>query len=166
MMVPAVVMAVLVAVFPAVSATFGLKSGLDFCELRAEAAEHVLDYMVGPNTENLIANFSRQMPVSEVPSKTHKLVGIFVPDFDNVLRSGLNHQPPPIFQLQAISIGHGNGFRKIEKDIFAFVRSQANPAAMARVKIKRESACNVFLRPMAGGAMNGSGMHDPSQYMK
>jgi hypothetical protein len=159
-------MAVMVAVFPAVSATFGLKSGLDFCELRAEVAEHVLDYMVGPNAENLVQNFSRQMPVSEVPSKTHKLAWIFVPNFDNVLRCGLNHQPPPIVKLQAISMSHCNGFRKIEKDIFALVRSQANAAAMARVKIKRQSACNVFLRPMAGWAMNRSGMHDPSQYMK
>ena len=153
MMVPAVVMAVM-AVLPAISATFGLKRGVHFGELRAEAAEHMLDYVVGPNAEELLLNLRRQMPVSEVPSQAHKLVGIFVPDFYNVLRCGLNHQPPPILELQAISMGHCNGFRKVEKDIFAFIRSQANAAAMARVKIKGESASNVFLRPVAGAAIN------------
>jgi hypothetical protein len=56
--------------------------------------------------------------------------------------------------LQAISIGHRNRFRKVKKDIFALIRSQANAAAMARVKIESESACRLFLRPMPGGAMN------------
>jgi hypothetical protein len=56
--------------------------------------------------------------------------------------------------LQAISIGHRNCFRKIEKDIFKLIRSQANAAAMARVEIESESARRLFVRPMPGGAMN------------
>jgi hypothetical protein len=138
----------------AVSTTFGLERGLHFRELRAEAVEHLLDHMVGPNAENLVPNFSRQMPVSEVPSQARKLVGISVPNFDNMLRSSLNHQPPPILKLQTISISHRNRLRKVEKDIFPFVRSQANAAAMARVKIESEGACSVFPRPMASGPMN------------
>jgi hypothetical protein len=114
----------------------------------------MLDHMVGTNAQNLVPNFSRQMPISEVPSHAHKLVGISVPNFDNRLRSSLNQQPPPVFKLQTISVSHRNGFRKVEKDIFAFVRSQTNAAAMTRVKIESESACRVFLRPMASGAMN------------
>jgi hypothetical protein len=61
--------------------------------------------------------------------------------------------------LQAISIGHRNCFRKIEKDLFALIRSQANAAAMARVKIESESVRRLFARPMPGGAMNWSAMH-------
>jgi hypothetical protein len=56
--------------------------------------------------------------------------------------------------LQAISIGHRNRFRKVEKDIFALIRGHANPATMPRVKIESESACRLFLRPISGGAMN------------
>jgi hypothetical protein len=61
-----------------------------------------------------------------------------VTDFDNELSGGLNSEPPPIFKLQAISIGHSDRFRKVEKDIFALIHSQANSAAMARVKIQSE----------------------------
>jgi len=131
-----------------------LERGPQFREVRAEAAEHLLDHVVGPNAENLVPNFSRQMPVSQVPSQANKLVWIFVPNFDNGLRSSVNHQPSPIFKLQTISISHRNGVRKVEEDFFALVRRQAYAAAMARVKIESESACSVFLRPVASGAMN------------
>jgi hypothetical protein len=56
--------------------------------------------------------------------------------------------------LQAISIDHRHCFRKVEKDILALIRRQANAAAMARVKIERERARRLFPRPMPGGAMN------------
>jgi len=73
-----------------------------------------------------------------MPGKTHKLIRIFMPDLDNKLRSGLNLQPSPIVKLQAVSIGHCNRLREIQKDIFALIRSQANATAMARVKIESQ----------------------------
>ena len=130
-----------------------------FRELCAEAAEHVLDDMVWSNAKNLVPNFSWQMPVSEVPREAHKLVWIFVPNFDNMLGSSLNHQPSPIFKLQTISVSHGNGFRKVQENIFACVSSQANAAAVAGIEIESESAYGVFLRPMTSGAMNRSVLH-------
>ena len=158
MIIPPVIVVVMVAVV-AVRAAFGLKRDLHFHELRSKATEHIFDYVVGPNTKRVISNFSRQVPISEVPSKTRKLVGIFMPDFDDRLRSGLNFQPLPIFKLQAIAIGHRNGLRKVKEDIFAMIRGEANTAAMARVKIESECACRFFLRPMSSGAMNGSALH-------
>jgi hypothetical protein len=138
----------------AVGAAFGLEGGLHLDQVRSEALEHILDHMVGPNAQNLVANLNRQMPIPQVPGKAQELIGILMPDFDNELRSGLNLEPPPIFKLQAISIGHRNRFRKVEQDIFTLIRGQANAAAMARVKIDSESAGRLLLRPMPGGAMN------------
>ena len=57
-------------------------------------------------------------------------------------------------KLQPVSIVHRNRSWKIEKDIFALIRCQANAAAMARVKIESESGRRLFLRPMSSGAMN------------
>jgi hypothetical protein len=99
------------------------------------------------------------MPVSQMPSKAHKLLRIFVPDFDDELWSGLDLQPPPVFKLQAISVCHRDGFRQVEKDILALICGQANAATVTSVKIQSESACGLFLRPMASGAMNGSAVH-------
>jgi hypothetical protein len=165
MMMPTADMVVMVAV-AAVGAAFGLKGGLHLHELRSKAMEHILDHVVGPNTKNVVSNFSRQVPVSQMPRKAHELMGIFVSDFDNQLRSSLNLQPPAVFQLQAISIGHGNRFRKVKKDIFSLIGSQANSATIARVEIESESACRFFLWPVPGGAMNGSAVHGHPQYRK
>ena len=112
--------------------------------------------MVRPDTKNLISNFGRQMPVSQMPGKTHKLIGIFMPDFDNVFGSGLDPEPPPILELQSVSIGHRNRFRKIEKDIFALIRGETNAATMAGVKVESESTRRLFLGPLPCAAMNGS----------
>jgi hypothetical protein len=81
---------VVIVTVVAVSAAFGLEGTLHPYEIRSKAAEHILDHMVRPNAKNLVSNFSRQMPISQMPSKARKLTWIFMPDFDDKLRSGLN----------------------------------------------------------------------------
>jgi hypothetical protein len=142
----------------AVGAAFGLKRGLHRYQMRSETTQHVLDHMVRPDTKNLVSNFGRQMPISQMPSKTHKLIGIFMPDFDSLFDSGLDPEPPPILELQAVSVGHRNRFRKVEKDIFALIRGETHAATMARVKVESESTRRLFLGPVPGAAMNGSRM--------
>jgi hypothetical protein len=122
--------------------------------------------MIGPDAKNVVSNFSRQVPVSQMPRKVHELMGIFVSDFHNQLRSSLNLQPPAIFKLQAIAICHRDSVWKVEKDIFAMIGSQANTSAVARVEIESQSACRFFFRPMPGGAMNESIAHCHPQYRK
>jgi hypothetical protein len=175
MMMPTLAMGAMVAV-AGVSAAFGLERDLHPCKICSEAKEHILDHVVRPNAKNLVSNFSRQMPISQMPREAGKLVGVFVLDFDNELRCSLHLEPPTIFQLQAISISHGNRLGKVEQDIFALIPSQANAASMARVKIESKRACCVFCRPMPSGLMNRSAMssstvsggimHSHTQYMK
>ena len=89
MMMATIIMVVMVAV-AAVSAAFGLEGGLHLYKIRFEVMEHILDHMVGANAKNLVSNFSRQMPISQMPSKPHKLIGILMPDFHDKFYSGLN----------------------------------------------------------------------------
>jgi hypothetical protein len=166
MMMFTVAMAVMVAMAIAICAALGLEGCLDFREFCSEALEHFLDHMVGPNAKDMVANFRRQMPIAEMPSQTCELVRIFVPDLYNRFRGGLNLEPPAVFELQPVSVGHGNRFLKIEKDIFTLVRRQANAPAMSRVKIESESSCCFFFRPVPRGAMNRSVLHGHPQYMK
>jgi hypothetical protein len=139
---------------PAVSAPFRLERGLHVHQVRFEATEHLLDHAVGPDAKNLVANFSRQMPVSQMPGKTHEVIGILVPHLDERFRSSPDLQQSSIIKLQGISIGHRDRFRKIEKHVFALIGGQAKATAMARVEIESERASGLFLRPVSGGAMN------------
>src|SRR5262249_55387543 len=93
-----------------------------------------------------------------MPSQAHKLTRILVPDFDDVLRSCLDPQPLSIFKLQAVAMSHGHRFRKVEKDFVAFIRGQANAAAMALIEIERNGANCFLLRPIASRAMNQGAM--------
>jgi hypothetical protein len=127
-------MSVLMAM-AAISAAFRLEGGPHVCKIRAKTTEHLFYNVVGPESENLVSDFSRQMPISEMPGKAYKLIGILVACFDYALRSGLDLEPPSVVQLQAVSIGHCNRLWKLEKDVFAVISGQANAAAMARVEV-------------------------------
>jgi hypothetical protein len=107
MMMPILTMGAMVAV-AGVSAAFGLERDLHLYKIRSKTNEHILDHVVRPNAKNLVSNFSRQMSISQVPREASKLVGVLMPDFEDVLRRSLNLEPSTIFELQAISISHGN----------------------------------------------------------
>ena len=158
-MVSVFVMAVMVTV-ATVRTALGLKGSAHVYKIGSEAAEHILDDMVGPNAKNLVLNFSGQMPIAQVPSKAHKLIGIFMSDFNEKFGSRLDLQPSSIIELQAISIRHCDRFRKIEEDLFALVGRHPDATAMARVRVERQSVDRFFLRPMPGGSMSGSTVND------
>src|SRR5258708_31813421 len=157
MMMPILAMSAMVAV-AGVSAAFRLERDLHLYKICSEAKEHILDHVVRTNAKNLTSNFSRQMPISQMPRKARQLIGIFMSDFDNELCCSLNLEPSAVFKLQAISISHGNRLGKVEQDIFAVIPNQANAASVARVKIESERSCRVFRRPRPGGLMNGGAM--------
>jgi hypothetical protein len=64
MAIPIVVMMVLIA---DVGAPLRLKRGVNLHKLRSETTKHLLDYMIRPDAEDMLANFSRQMSISEMP---------------------------------------------------------------------------------------------------
>jgi hypothetical protein len=146
-------MAVMVIV-TTVRAAFGLKRSVAFSENCAEAGKHLFDHMVRPDTEGFMSNLRRQMTIAEMPGEADKRARIFMPHLDKRLCGSLNPEPPSVVKLHTISISHGDGLWKIEKDILALIRREPNPAPMARIEIERDSACGSFLRPMPGRTMN------------
>ena len=143
-----------VMIVTTVRAAFGLKRSVALSENCAEAGKQLFDHMVRPDSEGLMSNLRRQMTIAEMPCKAHKLARIFMPHLDNRLCGRLNHEPPPIVKLHTISIGHGDGLWKIEKDILPLIRREPNPASVPGIEIERDSACGIFLRPMPCRTMN------------
>src|ERR1700758_2486617 len=116
MMMPILPMSAMVTV-AGVSAAFRLKWDLHLYKICSESKEHILDHVVRPNAKDLVSNFSRQMPISQMPREARQLIGIFMSDFDNELCRSLNLEPSTIFELQTISISHGNRLGKVEQNI-------------------------------------------------
>ena len=69
MMMLAVMMFVMVAV--TISAAFGLERGLDRLKMCPQAAEHIFDHVVRSNPKNVVSNLRRQVPIAQVPCKSH-----------------------------------------------------------------------------------------------
>ena len=74
---------ILMLVMVTVGAPLGLERGMDPREVGAKLADHVLDHLIGPNTKDLVVDFSRQMSVTEMPGQACKLIGIVMPDLDD-----------------------------------------------------------------------------------
>ena len=88
MLMLAAMMFVVVAV--TVSTAFRLEGRLDLLKTRSQITEHIFDDVVGPNKKNMISNFRRQVPITQVPCKAHQLYRIFMSDFHQILGGGLN----------------------------------------------------------------------------
>jgi hypothetical protein len=146
---------VVVFTVAAVGAALGLKRSPHLHETRSEAFEHGFDHMVGSDTKNGVTDLRRQMPVPQMPGKTRQLGGVCMPDLYNRLRCGLHFEPSPVFQLQPVSIGHGNGLRQIEEDLFALIRHQTDTPAVTLFEIESDSFCGLMVRPASAGSMNG-----------
>jgi hypothetical protein len=146
---------VVVFTVAAVGAALGLKRSSQLHETRSEAFEHGFDYMVGSDAKHCVTDLRRQMPVPQMPGKTRKLPGVYMPDLYNRLRSRQYFEPSPVFQLQPVSIGHGNGLRQIEEDLFALIRHQTDTPAMTLFEIESDGSPGLMLRPASAGSMNG-----------
>jgi hypothetical protein len=82
-----VVLVLLVMVVGVLAAAIGsalrLKGPFNLQQLGPEANKHVLDHVVGSNKKNVSANVGRQVAIAQVPGKTHQLLAVRMPDFDN-----------------------------------------------------------------------------------
>jgi hypothetical protein len=135
MMVPTVLVVMIVAM-AAVSAPFWLKGHARLHQRCSKALQHMLNHVIGPYAKYRLLDLGRQMPIPQMPGNAHQLTWIVVPDFNGELRRGLDLQPSPIVQLQAIAVCHCNRYWQIEKDFFALIRSHANAAAMAGIEVE------------------------------
>jgi hypothetical protein len=145
---------VVVFTVAAVGAAFGLKRGSHLHETRSEAFEHGFDHMVGSDAKNRVAGFRRQMPVPQMPGKTRQLAGVCMPDLYNRFRCRTYFEPSPILQLQPVSIGHGNGLRQIEEDLFALIRHQTDTPAVTLSEIESRGSRGLVLWPAPRGLIN------------
>jgi hypothetical protein len=139
----------------AVGTALGLKRSAYRHETRSEAFEHGFDHMVRSDTKNRIADLRRQMPVPQMPGKTGQLPGVSMPDLYNRLGCRQYFEPSPVFQLQPVSVGHGDCLGQIEEHLFALIRRQPDTSAVTLFEIESESSSNLLCRPASAGSMNG-----------
>jgi len=98
-----------------VRAAFGLKGGVKLQNRRSKAVKHVFDDVIRPNPKSVGANLGRHMTIAEMPRQSHELTRLPVTDVDDELGGRSNHEPGPVVELHAVSIGHCDRGGQIEK---------------------------------------------------
>src|SRR5215472_1530953 len=111
-----VVMVVVVIVSGTVGTAFGLKRCLDLLDSGSETLKHSFNNVVGPDTEDVFANLSREMAISKMPGKSHQLMAVFVPDFHQRFGGGSYPEPGSVVELESVAVGHGDRLRQIKQD--------------------------------------------------
>jgi hypothetical protein len=137
-----------------VGAAFWLKRSSHFHEIRSEAFEHGFDHMVRSDAKNRVTDLRRQMPVPHMPGKTHQLPGVSMRDLYNRFRCRLYFEPSPVFQLQPVTVRHGNGLGQIEEHLFALIRHQTGTPAVTLFEIESDGSRGLVLWPAPRAAMN------------
>lgn len=173
MMVMALLMRMAVIVVPAIMgmATIGTALRLEWrihmTHLRTEPGQHRLNHMIGPDMDNAITYFSRQMPIAEMPGDPRQLMGIAATNFGQLFRCRRYTQPSPIIEAQPVAIRHRHSFRQIEQNILAFIRREAETPPVTCVIIEDELPHAFALWPIATLFMFTRAMHQfLHQYMK
>jgi hypothetical protein len=122
--------------------------------MRPAAFQHRLDHVIGSNAKKPGPDFGRQMPVAQMPGEAGQRMGVLMPDFNKGLRSCLYLEPPPVIELQPISLCHRNSLRKVEEDLLPLIRPQANAPTVALLEVEREDSHSVVRGPVPGRTMN------------
>ena len=137
----------LVFTVAAVGAALGLKRRPDLHETRSQAFQHGFDHMVGSNAEKGATDLRRQMPIPQMPGKARQFGGVPVPDLYNRLGCRLYFEPSPVIQPQPVSIGHGDGFRQIEEDLFALIGHQTDASTVTLFEVESNGTRNFMPWP-------------------
>jgi hypothetical protein len=141
-----------------VRAAFRLKRRMHSHKRCAKVLQHVLDHVIRPYAQSALTHLGCQVPIAEMPGESRELYRILVLDLDDRFWRSPHMQPPPVVELQTVSIGHGDRLRQIEKNLFAIVGSQANATPVTPIELESQSTYRSLIRPLAYPSMDTSAM--------
>ena len=141
-----------------VGAAFRLKRRVHSHERCAKVLQHVLDHVIRPYAQRAPTHLGCQVPVAEMPCKSQELYRILVLDLDDLFWRSPHSQPPPVVELQTVSIDHGDRLRQIEKNLFTVVGSQANATPVTPIELESHSTYRSLIRPLAYPSMDTGAM--------
>jgi hypothetical protein len=105
--------------------------------LRLESA-----HMVMRDIDRISGDFSRRMPVADMPGHGEQAQRVLGADLHQALGRGGNANQPAILKLQRIAIGKHGRLIQIEQKLGASIASQGHAAAVALLVIKRDRIKN------------------------
>src|SRR2546423_8348929 len=82
----------------------GIERRLDSIRYADEPLHHLLQHMIKPDAETLVAELNIRVPVADVPGEPHEIERCVRTYFDQRFRPSSHDDKRSIFQLQRIAI--------------------------------------------------------------
>ena len=143
-----IVIVMMVSGAGSVGAGFWIERRLDRFDVAAETFDHVLNHMIGADTDPVAKELHRQMAIAEMPGDADQFAVVMSMDFQQRFRPGANPDNAALLQGQAIAITQPHRLGKIDQQFLARLRCQHDAAAMAAVEIDQHLVDRV--RPGTG----------------
>lgn len=109
---------------PRIGAAQRYERPVHFRHRRAESFQHLPDDVVAQNPNAVLADFRRQMTVSDVPGQFDKVLGSVSLNVEDVLRRSLNPDPAAVVKNEPVAVAQHDRFRQVDQ----------RPAAVAQVE--------------------------------
>jgi hypothetical protein len=146
------VMIVVVMMVPSagrVRTGFRIERRFDRLDVPAQTFNHVLDHMIGANSDPVAKQLHRQMAIAQMPRDTHQLAIVMRVDFQQRFRPGSDADHAAALQRQPIPVAQPNRLGEINQHFAARFRCQNDTAAMAAIEVDQHLIGRI--RPGASG---------------
>ena len=108
-----VVVGMMVAVAAGIGARLGVERRLHLPHMRAQAAHHVGDHVVGADADVVAKQLHRQVPVAQMPRHTHQPGGVVRVYVQQRLGPGQDLHDAAAVQKQAVAVAQADSHREI-----------------------------------------------------
>ena len=132
------IMVMMMAAAARVGAGLGIERGIDLVDMTAEALDHLLDHMIGADTDAVTQQLHGQMAVAEVPGDPHQFPVVVRMDFQQGFRPSADSYDAT-FDRQAVAVPQADGLRQVDQQVGILFGVQHYAPAMPMVEVDQHA---------------------------
>jgi hypothetical protein len=131
-------MVVMVCDAGSISASLGIERRLNLLDMAAQALDHFLNDVIGPDANAVAEQLHRQMTIAEMPGDAHQFAVIMRVDFEQWLGTRADSNDATILQGEPVPVSQSHGLREIHQEILTSLRYQNDPASMSAIEVDQD----------------------------
>ena len=127
-----------------------IEGRLERAHARTQAAQHVFEHVVAPDSQPVAHHLHVGMAIADVPGEPGQIVRRCRSDFDQRLRLAGDAHHGAVLEHEAIAVAQGGRMRQIKQERRAALAGQGHAPAMAIVGIEHDAVDGARRVPGAG----------------
>jgi hypothetical protein len=121
-----------------VSTRLRIERRFDGFDVAAEALDHVLNHMIGPDANAVTQQLHRQMAITEMPRDSHEFAIVMGVNFKQRLRACTDPNDRAVLQQQPIAVAQAQRLGEVDQQVMPGLRCQNDPAAVTAIEVDQD----------------------------